>query len=177
VTITAAQRAMTGWLGLLARGGVLQDGAGAKAVASFVVGEERVGELAAWFGTQDVEAARRERRAAVELCIWMAHADREVSPEERLLLRQLVARSGLDEDTQDELVHAVHHPAPIDRIEQRLTHPVLRELMLALAWELAMADGRIDGAELALYTSLADRFGIDPERATEIRGALDEQIV
>lgn len=146
-------------------------------MASFVVGEEQVGELAGWFATLDVESARRERRAAVELCIWMAHADREVSPEERLLLRQLVARSGLDEDTQDALVHAVHHPAPIDRIEQRLTHPVLRELMLALAWELAMADGRIDGAEVALFTSLAERFGIDAERATAIRGAMDEEIV
>jgi tellurite resistance protein len=169
---------MTGWLGLLARGGVLQDaGAAGRAVASFVVGEERVEELAAWFEAQDVEGARRERRAAVELCIWMAHADRDVSPEERLLLRQLVARSGLDADTQDELVHAVHHPAPIDRVEQRLTHPVLRELMLALAWELAMADGRIDGAELELYASLAGRFGIAPERATEIRDALGAEVV
>lgn len=176
MTITAAQRAMTGWLGLLARGGVLQDG-GAGAVASFVVGEEQVEALAAWFVSLDAESARRERRAAVELCIWMAHADREVSPEERLLLRQLVARSGLDADTQDALLHAVHQPAPIDRIEQRLTHPVLRELMLALAWELAMADGRIDGAEDALFTSLASRFDIAPERATAIRDALHEEIV
>src|SRR5690606_21902245 len=117
-TITAAQRAMTGWLGLLARGGVLADG-GAGAVASFVVGEEQVAQLAAWFQTLDGESARRERRAAIELCIWMAHADREVSPEERLLLRQLVARSGLDDDTQDALVHAVDHPAPIDQGAQR----------------------------------------------------------
>lgn len=173
--MTAAE-AMAGWLGLFARAGVLERRASGDAIAAFVVGEDRVRELAQWFASADEATVRRERRAAIELCIWMAHADREVSPEERLLLRQLVARSGLDEDTQDELVHAVHHPAPIDRVEQRLTHPVLRELMLALAWELAMADGRIDGAEIALYTSLADRFG-NPERAIEIRGAMDEEIV
>lgn len=173
---TTAQRAMAGWLGHLARGGVLSDADASGAVASFLVGEERVDELARWFAAQAPERQQQERRAAVEVCIWMAHADRDVSPDERLLLRELVSRSGLDEDTQDELVTAVHEPPPIEGVEKRLTHPVLRELMLALAWELAMADGRVDGAERALHADLAARLDVDDARAQEIRDAVASRL-
>ncbi len=170
--MAATQRAMASWLGLFARAGVVEANETSDALAAFVVGEERVRELARWFASHDEASTRRERRAAIELCIWMAHADREVDPEERHLLRELVASSGLDEDTQDELVSAVHTPPSVVGIEDRLTHPVLRELMLALAWELAMIDGRIDRAESALYRDLADRLGIAADRADAIREAI-----
>jgi uncharacterized membrane protein YebE (DUF533 family) len=173
----AATEAMATWLGLLARGGVLDEAAEAgEAVAMYVVGEERVRELSAWFAEQTSDRVRSERRAAIELCIWMAHADRSIDPEERFLLRQLVAASGLDDDTQDELVESVHTPPPIDGIEERLTSPVLRELMLALAWELAMVDGRVSDEETALYADLAKRLAVSTERAAQIRAAVSEKI-
>jgi tellurite resistance protein len=173
----AATEAMTSWLGALAQSGVLDEaGEAGEAVAAFVVGEARLAELNAWFRAQSFERAKAERRAAIELCIWMAHADREIDPEERHLLRQIVLASGLDDDSQDALVAAVHKPPPIDGVEERLTHPVLRELMLALAWELAMVDGRIHDEERALFTTLADRLGIDAERAEAIRASVSEEI-
>ena len=76
----------------------------------------------------------------------------------------------------DELVRSVHEPPPIDGIEHRLTSPVLRELMLALAWELALVDGRIEPAESELYSDLAKRLGVPNDRAEAIRGAVSEKI-
>jgi tellurite resistance protein len=176
--MSSARKAMASWLGLLAQSGVLDEVQEAgEAVAAYVVGHDRVTELSHWFAEQDEDTRRRERRAVIELCILMAHADRTVDPEERALLRELVASSGLEEPVQDELIGAVHSPPALDAIEMRLTHPVLRELMLALAWELAMADGRIHGDETAFYSQLADRLSIDPKRAESIRDSIADRIV
>lgn len=178
--MTAAQRAMTTWVGALASGGVLQDptedeAAGA-AVAAYVVGEDRLAELRAYFAEVGEQAASGERRAAVEAVIAMAQSDRDVHPEERHILRELVGKSGLDADAQDELVMLVHEPRGTSGLEDRLTHPVLRELILALAWELALADGRIDEAETEYYASLATQLGVTAERATEISEAVGERL-
>lgn len=177
---SAAQRAMTTWLGALARGGVVgideAEAAAGEAVAAFVVGDDRLSELRDWLREADAEAADRERRAAIEACIWMAHADRTLHPEESHLLSRLVAQSGLDEDAQDALVAAVHEPPPIEGLEERLTHPVLRELILALAWELALADGRVDSAEERFYRALARRLRVPDDRAGEVREAVDQRV-
>lgn len=167
---------MTTWVGALSSSGVLEpddgDAEAGGAVAAYVVGEDRVEELRAFFRDAAPAEIARERRAAVEAVIGMAQSDRDVHPEERHLLSRLVARSGLDEDTQDELVMRVHEPQEITDLGERLTHPVLRELMLALAWELALADGRIDEAETTFYRSLAEQLGVEPERAEEIAGSV-----
>ncbi|HJL20249.1 MAG TPA: DUF533 domain-containing protein [Sandaracinaceae bacterium LLY-WYZ-13_1] len=170
---------MTTWIGTLARTGVVDaaEAAAGEAVAAFVVGPERLDEVRAWLvETAEPSTAVRERRAAVEVCIAMAHADRRLHPEESHLLSRLVAASGLDEDTQDALVQAVHEPPTLDHVEARLTHPVLRELILALAWELALADGRVDDAEGRFFDRLARRLDVAPERAEEIRAAVDQRI-
>ena len=177
---TSAQRAMTTWIGALAHGGVLgadeRDVEAGDAVAAFVVGADRLRGLREWLAERSASEAARERRAAIEACIWMAHADRAVHPEERHLLSRLVRLSGLDADAQDELVQAVHAPPALDGVEKRLTHPVLRELILALAWELALADGRIDTAEERFYGELARRLDVDPARAREVREAVDQRV-
>lgn len=170
---------MASWLGSLARSGVLgrPHAEAGDALAAFVVGEEPLSELRAWLRAQTDEVAVRERRAAIEVCIWMAHADREVHLEERAMLRDLVAQSGLDEDTQDALVAAVHDPPGLDGLEKRLTHPVLRELLLALAWELASADDRIHESEREAYSDLARLLEISAERADQIRRAVSDTLV
>lgn len=178
--MTPAQAAMSTWVGALVRSGVVEDDdpdvVAGEAVAAYVVGEDGLESLRRFFADEPLEVATRERRAAIEVCIWMAHADREIHPEERYLLAKLVGRSGLDDDTQDALVAAVHEPPAIEGIETRLTQPVLRELMLALAWELALADGRVDEAESAFYGELAERLAIDPERAEELRDAVSQRL-
>jgi uncharacterized tellurite resistance protein B-like protein len=169
---------MASWLGALARGGVLRDSweEAGQVVAAFVVGEEQLGALRAWFSAQGPEIAARERRAAIEVCIWMMHADREVDTEEVHLLRQIIGASLLDEDTQDELVREAHEPPSLRGLEQRLTHPVLRELLLALCWELACADGRVSRSERDFYTGLAKRLEIDAVRASEIQRSIGERL-
>ncbi|MDQ3033538.1 MAG: TerB family tellurite resistance protein [Myxococcota bacterium] len=178
MTISDAQTAMASWLGALARGGVLGDSweRAGEAVAAFVVGKPELDGLREWFAAQPPEVARRERRAAIEVCIWMAHADRTVDVEETHLLRQIIGASLLDEDTQDELVRASHEPPSLANVEKRLTHPVLRELLLALCWELASADGRVDDSERDFYTGLAKRLDIGAVRAAEIQRAISERV-
>lgn len=178
MAISDAQKAMASWLGALARGGVLGDSweQAGQAVAAFVVGEAELDELRGWFAAQPAEVATRERRAAIEVCIWMAHADRNVDVEETHLLRQIIGSSLLDEDTQDELVREAHEPPSLAALEKRLTHPVLRELLLALCWELASADGRVDRSERDFYTGLARRLGVGDVRAAEIQRAIGERV-
>lgn len=130
-----ATSAMSTWIGTLARSGVVSgEEAAGLAVAAYVVGEERLDALRAWFAEQSADVAVREKRAAIEICIWMANADRNLDPEEAHFVKQVVMASQLDDDTVDALVSAVHDPPSLDDLEQRLTHPVLRELMLALSW-------------------------------------------
>jgi uncharacterized membrane protein YebE (DUF533 family) len=178
--MNAAQRAMTTWVGALSSSGVIEaddgDAEAGQAVAAYVVGEDRVEELREFFRDAEPEEIARERRAAVEAVIAMAQADRDVHPEERHLLSRLVARSGLDEDTQDDLVMRVHQPKEVEDLGERLTHPVLRELMLALTWELALADGRIDAEETKFYDALAKQLDVPKKRAKEIAAAVAERL-
>lgn len=169
---------MATWVGTLSRGGVIREEreeAGV-AVAAFVVGEERLRELREWFNEQKPEVRAREQRAAVEVCIWMAHADREVVHEEAELLRAIVLGSELREAERTALFESVAEPPAFSDIAERLTQPTLRELMLALSWELACADGRIDPMEVELHDGLAKRLGVGAERASEIRGSIEAQV-
>jgi uncharacterized tellurite resistance protein B-like protein len=173
-----AQRAMARWLGALARGGVLEDRweKAGEAVAAYVVGQDRLDALRKWFAEQAADVATRERRAAIEVCIWMAHADRAIAAEETSLLREIIGASRLDAGTQEELALAVKEPPSLASVEKRLTHPVLRELLLALCWELASADGRVAKSERDFYTGLARRLGVEDVRASEIQRAIGERI-
>lgn len=170
-----ARNVMSSWLGTLARGGVIE-GEGHDALAAFVVGEDQVAELRAWLAGQSEEVRLRERRAAIEVCIWMANVDRNLDAEEAAMLRELIGQSGLSDDVQDELVAASHDLPSLDGLEARLTHPVLRELLLALAWELASADGRIDRAERDFYTGIGKRLEVSAARAAEIQRAIAERL-
>lgn len=171
--------AMSTWVGALAKTGVLAGRAHEEAgvaLAAFVVGESRITELRAWLDAQPKEVVVREKRAAIEVCIWMANADRKLDPEEAHLLRTLVGESGLDDDTVDELVQSIHDLPSLEGIEDRLTHPVMRELMLAFCWELASADGEVDRLEEAFHVGLARRLDVDSQRAKELRDAMIQRV-
>ena len=174
----SSSTAISSWLGTLARVGVLDSGheEAGMAVAAYVVGEERLDELRGWLSEQASDVVVREKTAAVEVCIWMANADRNLDAEEAHFLKQVVMRSGLDDDTVDALVMAVHDPPSMMDVEERLTHPVLRELMLAMCWELAGADGDIANAEDAFYRGMAKRLGVGDERAEELKDSMTERL-
>ncbi len=156
------------WVNLLAAGGVLAR-EGERRALEAPIQRRALEELEAWLGAQPREVRDRERRAAIEVCIWMANADRTLDPEEASLLKTIIDRSGLDDDVKDELVAAVHDVPSIADIDERLTNPTLRELLLHLAWELASADGTIARAEAALYVGLAKRLGVSEARAEELK--------
>ena len=173
-----AQRAMTSWVGTLTSGGVFRskhEEAGVT-LAAYVVGEEAMSELRDWMQQQSSAVLRSAQKACIEVCIWMANADRKLDPAEVALLKELLACSQLDDDDQDELVAAVHDPPSMDRIEERIAHPVLRELMIALMWEMAMSDGELAKAESDLLAGFAERFEIDRERAMSLRDAVHAKL-
>jgi hypothetical protein len=175
----AADRAMEGWLGTLGHVGVIDadsDDEGATALATFVVGEEGVASLRSFFAKATPDVRERERRAAIEICIWMMHADRQVDPEEVAMIREIIGRSGLSDDVQDELVQGTHEPPSLEGIEDRLTQPALRELLLALCWELASIDGTVAKAERDFYTGMSKRLGVGAARAAEIQRSMAERV-
>ncbi len=170
--------AMSTWIGTLEKSGVLETAhaqAGA-ALAAFVVGEARLEALRGWFGAQPAEVAAREKKAAIEICIWMANADRRLDPAEAHMLRAIVRESGLDAATREELTRSIDDLPSLHQIERRLTHETLRELLLALAWELANADGNIHALEQDFHVGLARRLGIEDGRAAEIRAAMAAEV-
>jgi uncharacterized membrane protein YebE (DUF533 family) len=163
--------AIESWVDSLAAGGVLE-AKGTRVSGLAPIPRERLAELEAWLHAQPPEVRARERRAAIEVCIWMANADRNLDPEEAGLLKTLIDQSGLDDDAKDALVSEVEDPPSLADLEERLTHPVLRELLLFLAWELANTDGTVARAEAAFFTGLARRLGVSDERAAAIRAAV-----
>lgn len=172
-----SERAMAGWLGALGKAGLIDAGTDTStAVAQYVVGQDAMTSLRDFFESATPEVRERERRAAIEVCIWMMHADRNVDPEEVALLREIIGRSGLSDDVQDELVTSTHEPPSLEGIESRLTHPVLRELLLARSWELASVDGNVSGPERDFYTGLSKRLGVTAVRAAEIQRAIAERV-
>lgn len=174
-----SSKAMATWVGTLARGGILVDSAqeAGVAVAAFVVGEDRLSELREWMRTQPPEVVDREQQAAISACIWMAQADRELDPAERELLEEIINRSGLPYEAQERLMASLDEPPPsMERMGRSATHPVLQELLLALAWELALADGRIAPSERDFHAELARWMGVPEARALEVREALSGRL-
>lgn len=175
--MSEARKAMQGWMGALARGGVIDADAGdLDPVAALVVGHAELAELSAWLRSQTDAVRERERRAAIEVCIWMANADRSLDPAELEMLRGLIGSSGLPLEIQAELSASIEDPPSLAELETRLTHPILRELMLALAWEMASADGSIARSESAFLTGLARRLDVAPARTAEIQRAIAERV-
>ena len=166
--------AMATWVGALCRGGVLlgsDEEAGAH-LALEVLGEDRLVQLREWFASQTRDVLERERRGAIHACIWMVHADREIATEEIELLEEIIERSDLPPKIQEELVAAIDEPLGPEDISEELTQPGLRELMLALSWELALADNRLVESEQTAHEELAEAFEVDEERAAAIRTSI-----
>ena len=160
---------MTTWLGALLRG----DDVGTDvSLAVGILGADELASLRAWFAAQPEEILTRERVGAIHACIWMVRADRETHPGEIQALQDLIAQSELPWGEQTKLLAALHAPLTPETIAADLQQPALRELMLAIAWELSFADGRIDDDERDAYDELAAAFEVTLERSEEIRVAV-----
>ena len=166
--------AMATWVGALSRGGLLlahaeEEGA---ELAFAVLGKDGLVQMRRWFAAQPGDVIERERRGAIHACIWMAQADREVATEEIELLESILSGSDLPTKVREELVTAIEEPLEPEDIAEDLTQPGLRQLVLALAAQIAQSDNRFDEQELAAYDELAEAFSIEGDRATQIREAI-----
>lgn len=167
-----AVRAMTTWIGALARGGLLldRDEEEGALLALRVLGDDGLSRLREAF--RSGETASRERRGAILACIWMAQADREIVREEVDLLERIIARSELGRAAIEDLQAAIVEPQRPLRFAEELTQPELRELIVALGWLLASADGRVDDEEREAWGALCEALGITEARSTAIRDAV-----
>lgn len=174
----AAGEAIASWLGALTDGGVLSASAHAgRAVAAYVLGEASLRRLRSDFEKLTPMQAEAEKVAVIETCLWMASCDRVVAPEEKALLMEMIQCSGLPPEGQAGLEAAIGSRPAISDIDRRIHVYELREMLLAMCWELAIADGRVDPLESGFFKGLTKRLGITEDRAREIQRAVDGQIV
>lgn len=161
------------WLGLLGSG-LLESWEDEEAVeaAIKIVGEEQLSALREWLTHLPHAAVQEIDATAIEVCVWMAQADGEVTDGERAHIDELIAASRLDPKTEARVREAWNRRPNLQGLADRLPHPVLRELLLVLAWQTAFADGHLNrfeqGGELLLSTLL----GVSEDRAYALRRAL-----
>ena len=174
----AASEAIASWLGALTDGGVLSASAQAgRAVAGFVLGEDSLRRLRSSFENLPPADAVDEKIAVIETCLWMAYADRVIAPEERALLLEMIRCSGLPPEDQRQLEGEIGSRPAIADVDRRVQIYELREMLLAMCWELAIADGRIDALEKGFYQGLARKLDVSEERAQEIQGAVGAELL
>lgn len=165
----------TRWLGILTTGVLMGDDAEKAALElRSALGGDKLADLRQWFATHDEATTKAARVAAVEGCIAIVRADRNVDAEEREAIERIIQLSELDDETQAALSKHIDQDVSLDGLGDRLGHPVLKEALLVLAWQLAKADGKVQEDELGLYGVLADKLGVAPRRASDLRTALGE---
>ena len=174
--MTSPIEAMATWVGALVRGGILmghEEEMGA-ILAQVVLGPDGLVELREWFAAQPPEVVRRERRGAIHACIFLAQADRDIAAEEVALIERVIAHSDLQPEDERALMAAIEVPLAPQLIASELTQPGLRDLTLALSWQLAASDHVLDADEASAHLTLARVFGVSEKRLETIRQAVLE---
>lgn len=161
------------WMGILSTGLLIGAEAEQAAVrAQRVLGVAPLAELRRWFAAQPENAVRDAKCAVIEACISVVHADGVVDDAERELIDRMIQFAELDPAAEEWLASKLEAPSSLDSVVPRLTHPGLRELVLVMAWQIALADGHAQQSEHGAYGVLADRLGVAPARASELRSIL-----
>lgn len=158
------------WMGILSSGMLIGEEAERSALrARRVLGGERLRELRAWFDAQPPAVIADAKVAIVEAVMSIACADSKLDERERELAERIIDLAELDEGVASPLRERISQPPELDAIVPRIPHPSLRELVLVMAWQMATVDGHVEQSEHGAYGVLADRLGITPVRAQELR--------
>jgi uncharacterized membrane protein YebE (DUF533 family) len=164
------------WMGILTTGLLVGSEAEAAAArAQKVLGSQQLAELRRWFSALPPEGLRDAKFAVVEACIAIVHADGVVADPERELVERIVQLAELDEGAQEWLIQKIDTTPSMDEVVPRLTHPALRELVLVMCWQIVTADGRVEQAEHAAYSALAEKLGVSAARASILRTILRDE--
>jgi len=137
-----------------------------------VLGAQPLAELRRWFAALSEDALRDAKCAVIDACVSIVHADGGVNDQERELIERMIQLGELDPAAEEWLTGRIDAPASLDDIVPRLQHSGLRELVLVMAWQIALADGHAAQAEHGAYGVLADRLGVAPARASQLRSVL-----
>lgn len=143
-------------------------------------------------GLSNKEQAAKMSQFLAEIIIAalpMAWIDGQLADKERDTVDRLMTTSGIRKEERDLIQKAIDKRQSFDEImrtsilfddehrkktcsqsdNERLKH----RLMLCAAWEIAIADGRIDSSELLLHNRIADKLGISREEVKEIRRVMN----
>ena len=127
-------------------------------------------EVARFFSSASAEESSRQRRAALEVCIWVAHADALLHEDEQAILERLIGQSGLAWKDQQALFGAARRKPDIDEIATRLTDPGLRKAIYGVARKIVRADGEVHDDERSALAQLRAALEIGDVEVTRSRG-------
>ncbi len=119
----------------------------------------------------------------------MAWIDGELADQEQDTVQRLMTTSGMRKEERDLVAETIEKRPTFDEVmrtstlfdeeyrskkcsksdSERLKH----RLTLCTAWEIAIADGKIEWSELQLHNRMADKLGIFRDEVKEIRRAIN----
>ncbi|BAY42259.1 hypothetical protein NIES2111_66550 (plasmid) [Nostoc sp. NIES-2111] len=115
----------------------------------------------------------------------MLRADGEVSEEEKMAVMQLLNNPQITQEDKNRVQAALNSNDTFDDIiTKNLLHEdkqdkseIKRRLILAITWEIAKADGKIDDKEIALHDRMAKILQVPQECVDEIRRIITPSVV
>lgn len=115
----------------------------------------------------------------------MLRADGEVSEEEKMAVMQLLNNPQITQQDKNRVQDALNSNDTFDDIiTKNLLHEdkqdkseIKRRLILAITWEIAKADGKIDDKEIALHDRMAKILQVPQECVDEIRRIITPSVV
>lgn len=147
------------------------------------------GGLMNWSNKEEAAKTSKFLSEIIIAALPMAWIDGELAEQEKDTVDRLITTSGIREKEQSLIWKAIEERKTFDQIIQtsilfdnehrektctqsnneRLKH----RLILCTAWEIAIADGKIQGSELQLHNRMADKLAISRDEVKEIRRVLN----
>ena len=145
--------------------------------------------LTGWKNQEEAAKMSKFLSEIIMAALPIAWIDGELDDKEKDSIDRLMTTSGMRKEERDLVRKAIEQRHSFDKImetsipfdeehrkkscslskKERLKH----RLILCTAWEIAVADGKIDRSELDLHNRMADKLGIAREEVKEIRRAIN----
>ena len=115
----------------------------------------------------------------------MVRVDGEFSEDEKLAIQQLLANPKIQQKDKDRVKEAFDaHDSFDDILAKNLLYEqkeekvlIKRKLILAITWEIAKADGKVDENEISLHNRMAKILQVPQETVTEVRRLITPKLL